>query len=166
MCRGSLPHSTHTPVGCAYESLHFFTVYNRPGSSNTIWNHLKFWICAWLSMPVAMERIEKSRQVKANTQSIEYEPSSSPQSRGCYLGSWLIGGLPRGGQGGDGEAVWVLPVADLRLLQQVVQLLLSHVLHLLPGHGRLEGERGGKEWRSKNKQWRKKGLLLILKTEQ
>lgn len=59
-----------------------------------------------------------------------------------HLEAGLVrGGLPCGGQGGDGEAVWVLPVPDLGLLLQVVQLLFGHALDLLPIGRCLQGGR-------------------------
>lgn len=49
-----------------------------------------------------------------------------------YLGASVVCGLPSRREGCDGEAVGVFSVSDLGLLHQVVQLLLGHVLHLLP----------------------------------
>lgn len=59
-------------------------------------------------------------------------------SRLAYLAVRLVGGLPRGREGGDGEAVRVFPVPDLGLFHQAVQFLLGQVLHLLPVGGRLQ----------------------------
>lgn len=49
-----------------------------------------------------------------------------------YLGAGFVPVLASRGQRSDGKTIRVLPVSDLGLLHQAVQLFLGHVLHLLP----------------------------------
>lgn len=66
-------------------------------------------------------------------------------SSGFYLGGGFVRALGWRWQGGDGEVVGVFSVSDLGLFHQVVQLLLGHVLHLLPV-GRRLGRKGQFHW--------------------